>query len=68
MQEVRDECGLNLIEAPQKGDYDAIILTVAHYDFLTKGANNLRALGKPNHIIIFDVKYTIPQKGVDASL
>ena len=66
-EEVREEYGLHLIQAPQKGEYDAIILTVAHDDFLSEGADNLRALGKPNHIL-FDVKYALPKEAVDARL
>ncbi|XOZ33344.1 Vi polysaccharide biosynthesis UDP-N-acetylglucosamine C-6 dehydrogenase TviB [Halomonadaceae bacterium KBTZ08] len=66
-QEVRDEYGLNLIQAPNKGEYDAIILTVAHDDFLGEGVDNLRTLGKPNHIL-FDVKYALPKEAVDARL
>ena len=66
-QEVRDEYGLNLIQTPDKDQYDAIILTVAHDDFLKDGAKHLRALGKPNHIL-FDVKYALPKEAVDARL
>jgi len=66
-QEVKDEYGLNLIQAPNKGDYDAIILTVAHDEFLSEGTDKLRALGKSNHIL-FDVKYALPKEAVDAHL
>jgi UDP-N-acetyl-D-galactosamine dehydrogenase len=65
--EAQHEYGLELIEAPQPGSYDAIILCVGHDTFREMGAEAIRALGKPNHVL-FDVKNILPKEAVDARL
>ena len=57
------EYGLTPIAAPQAGEYDAVILAVAHKQFAELGVSHIRALGKPTHIL-YDLKYILP---VDAS-
>ncbi|MCV3238177.1 Vi polysaccharide biosynthesis UDP-N-acetylglucosamine C-6 dehydrogenase TviB, partial [Escherichia albertii] len=54
--EVNAEYGIDLIEKPQQGIYDAIILAVDHSETKEMGANAIRALGKPEHVL-YDVKY-----------
>ncbi|MFE8071649.1 Vi polysaccharide biosynthesis UDP-N-acetylglucosamine C-6 dehydrogenase TviB [Marinobacteraceae bacterium S3BR75-40.1] len=66
-EEVRDEYGLSLIPELQEGKYDAVILTVAHKQFLEAGPQALRKLGKSSHIL-FDVKAALPKDSVDARL
>ena len=39
--------GLELVEKPEAGAYDLIILAVAHREFLALGADGIRAFGKP---------------------
>ena len=65
--EAQHEYGLELITEPQAGSYDAIILCVGHNKFRTMGAEAIRALGKPNHVL-FDVKHILPKDAVDARL
>jgi UDP-N-acetyl-D-galactosamine dehydrogenase len=65
--EAQHEYGLDLIDAPQAGSYDAIILCVGHDKFRALGAPAIRALGKPNHVL-FDVKHILPKDAVDARL
>jgi len=65
--EAQHEYGLDLIETPIAGSYDAIILCVGHEKFRTMGAAAIRALGKPNHVL-FDVKHILPKDAVDARL
>lgn len=65
--EARHEYALELIDAPASGAYDAIILAVAHREFIEMGAARIRALGKPG-CIVFDVKQVLPRDAVDDRL
>ena len=65
--EARHEYGLDLVAEPQPGQYDAVILAVAHREFTERGAEGIRALGKPG-AVIFDVKRTLPRHAVDDCL
>lgn len=65
--EAQHEYGLDLIDAPVAGSYDAVILCVGHDKFRAMGAEAIRALGKPNHVL-FDVKHILPKDAVDARL
>jgi len=57
--EAQHEYGIELVEAPDKGAYDAIVLAVAHKQFADLGDKAIRALGKPN-AVLFDVKGVLP--------
>ena len=65
--EARHEYGLDLVDAPASETYDAIILAVAHRQFIEMGAERIRALGKPG-CIVFDVKQVLPRDAVDDRL
>lgn len=56
-----------LIQQPAMGDYDAIIIAVAHHQFKTMGAAAIRALGKPEHVL-YDLKYLLPASDSDLRL
>jgi len=56
-----------LIEQPQKNCYDAIIIAVAHQQFLNMGGDGIKALGK-NKSVIFDVKRILQKDAVDGAL
>jgi len=54
--EVHEEYGLTIRTAlPDRGDYDAIVLAVAHKDVVGRGIETLRALMRPGGIL-FDMK------------
>ena len=55
------------IEQPAIGEYDAIIVAVAHNQFKEMGEQAIRALGKPAHVL-FDLKYILPPSGSDIRL
>jgi len=61
------EYGFELL--PQLGSkhYDAVILAVAHAQFVTLGATGIRALCKPGGVL-FDVKHVLPKDAVDDRL
>ncbi|MGH8557737.1 MAG: Vi polysaccharide biosynthesis UDP-N-acetylglucosamine C-6 dehydrogenase TviB [Methylococcales bacterium] len=61
------EFEFNLIDKPEEGRYDAIILAVAHRQFKEMGAARIRALGKAD-FVLFDVKTILPGDQVDAAL
>jgi UDP-N-acetyl-D-galactosamine dehydrogenase len=62
-----EEYGLNLIGAPKTGDYDAIVLAVAHRDFIQMGEARIRALGNPG-VVLFDVKGALPMSASELRL
>ncbi|WP_297831163.1 nucleotide sugar dehydrogenase [Thermomonas sp.] len=65
--DARHEYGLELLARPQPGQYDAIILAVAHRQFRDWGGAGVRALGKPD-CVVFDVKAALPREAVDGRL
>ena len=65
--EAEHEYGLALIDEPEPGKYDAIILAVAHRQFIDMGPARIRALGKPG-CVLFDVKQALPREAVDDRL
>lgn len=65
--EAQHEYGLTPIGAPQPGAYDAIIVGVAHQQFKDMGADAIRALGKPEHVV-YDLKYVMPRDATDLRL
>ena len=65
--EAESEYGLALVAEPEPGKYDAIILAVAHRQFIEMGGQRIRELGKPG-CIVFDVKQVLPRDAVDDRL
>jgi UDP-N-acetyl-D-glucosamine/UDP-N-acetyl-D-galactosamine dehydrogenase len=65
--EARQEYGLDLIDAPAAGAYDAIVLAVAHDQFTALGPDAIRAFGGPKSVL-FDVKAVLPKGAADLRL
>ncbi len=65
--EARHEYALDLVPELQEGKYDAIVLAVAHSQFVEMGAARIRALGTPD-CVVFDVKQVLPREAVDDRL
>jgi len=65
--EAREKLGISPIDAPAERAYDAIVLAVAHRDFLGHGAADLRRYGREN-CIVFDIKSALPPDAVDGRL
>lgn len=65
--EVQHEFGINLLKTiPSDGEYDAIILTVAHAQFLSM---DIRALLKDaEKSVVYDLKGILDRNWVDARL
>lgn len=66
-REAEHEYGISPIQQLPQGTYDAIVLAVAHEQFKAMGAADIRALGKPNHVL-YDLKYVLPQSESDLRL
>ena len=66
-KETQHEYGITPIEKPQPGTYDAILLAVKHDQFVQMGEQQIKALGKENHVL-YDIKYILPADKVDGRL
>jgi UDP-N-acetyl-D-galactosamine dehydrogenase len=65
--EARHEYRLDLIAGPAAGAYDAIVLAVAHRQFVDLGAEAIRAFGAAK-AVLFDVKSILPRDAADLRL
>ena len=65
--EALHEYGISLISEPQQQHYDAVVLAVAHRQFVQMGSEKIRAYCK-NRGLIYDVKSCLPKQDVDARL
>jgi len=58
--EAEHEYGITLMSNPQPASYDAIVVAVAHREYLELGADGIRGFGRPN-TVIFDIKHVMPK-------
>ncbi len=65
--EAQREFGIRLIDQPEQGVYDAVILAVGHAEFKAMKQEYIRGLGKPT-CVVYDVKHVLPREIVDARL
>lgn len=65
--EMMHEYGLEPIPNLNESKYDAIIIAVAHRQFLEMGIDKIKQLGKNNHIV-YDVKSLFDKTKVDGRL
>jgi UDP-N-acetyl-D-galactosamine dehydrogenase len=65
--EAQHEYGITPVTAPERGVYDAIIVAVAHEQFVELGAQGIRAFGKPEHVL-YDLKYVLKADEADIRL
>lgn len=66
-QEANKEYDLNLKSKLEIGNYDAIMLTVAHKEFADMGVDKIRQLGKENHVL-YDLKLMFDKTQTDMRL
>ncbi len=67
VEEAQHEYGITPVASPAAGAYDGIILGVAHEQFVKMGAEAIRALGKPEHVL-YDLKYVLSAEQADIRL
>ena len=65
--EAQREYGITSTSNLEESQYDAIIMAVAHRQFIEMGLDAIRALGKPNHVL-YDIKYIFKANQVDGRL
>lgn len=63
----KHEYGIDLVSEPLPAAYDGIILAVGHQQFVEMGADAVRALGKPRHVL-YDLKYVFGSNDADLRL
>ncbi len=56
-----------LINEPEIGAFDVIVLAVGHQQFINMGANRIRSFGKEKHLF-FDLKYVFNSDETDGRL
>ena len=61
------EYNIKPIDKPVKGNYDAIVLAVAHNEFKALSAEKIRAYGKDRHVL-YDIKYLLKYNESDGRL
>jgi UDP-N-acetyl-D-glucosamine/UDP-N-acetyl-D-galactosamine dehydrogenase len=67
-QEALHEYGLQCLpQAPEAGEYSAVVLAVGHDQFVELGAEGIKAWGKPG-AVVFDVKCILPMGTADGRL
>ena len=66
-EEAIHEYDISPVDSPAAGEYDAIVLAVAHKEFKEMGVDALRKLGKDNHVL-YDIKYILKTEEVDGRL
>ena len=62
-----EEYQIELIDMPCVDSYDAVILAVAHHEFIELGVERVRSFLKPDGIL-YDLKYLFPASDVDLRL
>ena len=65
--EAAHEYGIEMLADPQEGDYDVMVMAVAHKQFRDAGVAGVRRYGKEN-AVLFDIKYVFPSDDVDGRL
>ena len=65
--EAEHEYGIRPVDAPEAGGYDAIVMAVAHREFVALGYDRIRTYGRPN-VVLFDIKNVLPKDKVDGRL
>ncbi len=65
--EAAHEYGIRPIRRPKAGQYDAIVLAVAHDQFRKMGIDAIRTLARRQHVL-YDIKYVFRRDEVDGRL
>ena len=66
--EARREYGIEPVGTPSPDAYDAVIVAVGHEQFRQLGGQGVRAYGKQQGSVVYDVKCVLPRNEVDGRL
>ncbi len=65
--DVLAEYDLKLVNDPEQGAYDVVVVAVGHEQFKALGEKGIRAFGKPTSLV-YDIKYVLPAGASDERL
>jgi UDP-N-acetyl-D-galactosamine dehydrogenase len=65
--EAQREYGLALVDEPEAGAYDAIVIAVAHDQIRDLGDAGVHRLGRREHVV-YDIKHVLRKDQVDGRL
>ena len=65
--EVRSAYNIDIIDQPEVGKYDAVVLAVAHDEFKKLSVTEIKSYGKSEHVL-YDIKYILQEHEVDGRL
>ncbi len=60
--EVASAHGITLIDQPERGKYDAIVLAVGHEQFRAMDSGQIHALGRQAGHVVYDLKHILPSE------
>ncbi|MGJ8629169.1 MAG: Vi polysaccharide biosynthesis UDP-N-acetylglucosamine C-6 dehydrogenase TviB [Sulfitobacter sp.] len=66
-EEAKGEFSIEMVQDPQMGAYDGLVLAVAHDEIRASGSEKVRSFGRPNHIL-YDIKSVFPHDESDLRL
>tara|TARA_B100001057_G_scaffold499371_1_gene609751 strand:- start:390 stop:1649 length:1260 start_codon:yes stop_codon:yes gene_type:complete len=66
-EQAKHQYNITPVDTPKLGHYDAILLAVAHNEFIQMGSDAIHSFGKSNHVL-FDIKYILEADQVDGRL
>ena len=66
-REALEEYNIELVDKPAIGKYEAIVFAVAHDEFKQLSVEQIKELGKSNHVL-YDVKCLLKAHDVDGRL
>lgn len=66
-QEVKLEYGLDVVTNPPGEVFDGVVIAVGHQQFVNLGEVDIRAFGKPIHVL-YDLKYVLSKQASDIRL
>jgi UDP-N-acetyl-D-galactosamine dehydrogenase len=66
-EEASHEYGVTTLKDVPSKQYDAVIIAVAHKQFIEMGSQGIRSLLKPQSVL-YDIKDVLPRGEADASL
>lgn len=65
--EAQEEYAIDMVQEPEHGAYDVVVIAVGHEQFKALGAQGIRAFGKPTSLV-YDIKYVLPASASDKRL
>jgi UDP-N-acetyl-D-galactosamine dehydrogenase len=66
-KEAAHEYGIDPVEKPEAGAYDAVILAVGHREFAELGTEGIRGFLRPGGVL-YDIKHLLPAEASDGRL